>query len=291
VAPWLSPRTRELLAARDFAYLDLTGNVLLRLARPAVYLRLEGAHNNPTGAQARGPATLKGARAGRLIRLLADVRPPYRLTELARAADLNPGYVSRLLNTLSEQALLRRVRGVVRHVDWPSLLRSRAESYDSLRSGKVHQFVAPRGARAAYEQLPVVSSQPGTRLIVTGSFAAHAVAPVAAPVQLLAYSTEPEQHAQSLGLLPTETGGDVLLITPADEGQMMRPRIVGDVLHVAHSQLVLDCLSGGGRLPAEGEAVLDWMIANESLWRLPSLAEIPSASGPSSSSVAGGGAG
>jgi hypothetical protein len=36
-------------------------------------------------------------------------------------------------------------------------------------------------------------------------------------------------------------------------------------------QLVVDCLSGSGRMPAEGEAVLEWMQANESEWRFPSL--------------------
>jgi hypothetical protein len=33
---------------------------------------------------------------------------------------------------------------------------------------------------------------------------------------------------------------------------------------------VLDCLSGPGRMPAEGEAVLGWMGEHEGTWRRPS---------------------
>ena len=45
-------------------------------------------------------------------------------------------------------------------------------------------------------------------------------------------------------------------------------RQVDGVRHVALSQLAIDCLSGPGRLPAEGEAVLNKMAEHESSWRL-----------------------
>jgi hypothetical protein len=41
------------------------------------------------------------------------------------------------------------------------------------------------------------------------------------------------------------------------------------VPHVALSQLVLDSLSGPGRMPAEAEKVLEYMIDHESDWRSP----------------------
>lgn len=56
------------------------------------------------------------------------------------------------------------------------------------------------------------------------------------------------------------------------EGAMDRPHPerVDDVPIVGLSQLVLDCLSGPGRLPAEGEALLEWMTNHEDEWRGPS---------------------
>jgi hypothetical protein len=35
----------------------------------------------------------------------------------------------------------------------------------------------------------------------------------------------------------------------------------------------MDCLTGNGRMPSEGEALLTWMMENEPVWRAPALAE------------------
>jgi hypothetical protein len=73
---------------------------------------------------------------------------------------------------------------------------------------------------------------------------------------------------QELGqLLPAESGADVLLLRPDDPDQVKRTRVVDGLHHVALSQLVLDTMSGPGRLPEEGAAVLDWMRAHEPAWR------------------------
>ena len=47
VAPWLSARTQALLEAEDLNFVDVTGNVLVRLNNPALYLRSTGASRNP----------------------------------------------------------------------------------------------------------------------------------------------------------------------------------------------------------------------------------------------------
>jgi hypothetical protein len=109
VAPWLSQRTQALLASENINFLDLTGNALVKLDNPAVFIQSVGAARNPAPA-ARGRATIRGAKAARLVRLLADVRPPYGVSELAAAADLTAGYVSRLLDALDRDALIERGR-------------------------------------------------------------------------------------------------------------------------------------------------------------------------------------
>jgi len=117
VAPWLSQRAREMLEAQETNYIDLTGNALVVLASPTVYVRTQGSDRNPE-PHARPRARIRGSKAGRLIRLLVDVRPPYGVTDLAAATRLNPGYVSRLIDALDAEALLeRKPRGHVISVD------------------------------------------------------------------------------------------------------------------------------------------------------------------------------
>jgi hypothetical protein len=75
---------------------------------------------------------------------------------------------------------------------------------------------------------------------------------------------------KQLSLLPTDRGADVALLTPASDSQLVRPRKVAGLRHVGVSQLVLDCLAGNGRLPEEGDAIIEWMHINPQ-WRLPDL--------------------
>jgi len=271
VAPWLSARTRELLAAQNINYLDLTGNVLLKLDNPAVFIQSDGAQRNPS-PEPRKPASIRGPRAARLIRLLADVHPPYGVTEIAGTADVNPGYVSRLLDALDREALITRGRrGIVEAVDVPTLLRAWAGDYDVFKRELVATYIAPAGASTALAKLADTS----TRTAVTGSFAAVRLAPVAAPSLLAVYCEDPRAIAGDLGLLPADDGANVTLLRPFDDVVWERVTVDDGVTFAAASQVAVDCLTGNGRMPAEGEAVLRWMTENEDQWRQAGLPERP----------------
>ncbi len=270
VAPWLSPRTRSLLQRSGYSYLDLTGNVHFRIDRPAVYILLQGADRDPDPQGPRPQVRLQGPKARRLVRLLVDAVPPHRSTALARAAGLTPGYVSKLLESLEEQALVERDRrGLVHDVDWRGLLLAAADRYDLLRSNVASTFISQEGVPKLYARMRADGSRPN--VVVTGSFAASDIAKVAAPTQLVLYVRDPQEMRQFGRLLPTDRGADVVLLEPADEAQLEGVRTIDGLRHAGLSQLVLDCLAGNGRLPEEGQAVLEWMRAHEAEWRLPEL--------------------
>jgi hypothetical protein len=271
VAPWISGRTQELLRDEGVNYLDLTGNVRIQLDEPALFVQSEGAGRDPSPV-ARGKARVQGPKAGRLVRLLVDVSPPYGVRELAGAAGLAPGYVSRLLETLESEALVERgARGRVESVDVVRLLRRWATTYDVFRSNAASRYLARGGASTALAKLRSLPS----RVAVTGSFAAVRLAPVAGPALLVAYTEAPEQLAGSLDLIPTDHGTNVVLLSPFDTAVWERTITVDGVTYAAPSQVAVDCLTGSGRMPAEGEAVLEWMPSDPSAWRLPNLGSLP----------------
>lgn len=269
IAPWLSERTQTLLAEEDINYLDLTGNSLLRIDNPPFFLQTTGARRNPAPS-ARSGAGLRGAKASRAIRLLLDVRPPYGVVEIAEATGLNRGYVSRLLETLFREGLIeRKPRGPVQSVDVSGLVRRWAKGYDTFRTNQAEGFIAPAGSGQVLGRL---AADPGlgTRVAITGSVAANRLAPVAAPSLLLLYCDLPALLVRDLDLLPADEGANVMLLRPFDSVVFDRGRIEEGLRYSAPSQVAVDCLGGNGRMPAEGEALLDWM-AEESRWRLPSL--------------------
>lgn len=277
VAPWLSERTQEVLTTEGINYLDLTGNVRIALNNPPVFITHRGAARNPTPSP-REPARLKGPKAGRLVRFLIDVAPPYGVSQIAHATGLAPGYVSRLLTSLDDDALIERARrGEVAAVDIAQLLRRWTQTYDVFRSNETFSFVAPQGPEAVLSRLGSLSSSSPT-VAVTGSFSAIRFAPVAAPSLLVVYCSEPNALAEELQLLPADRGSNVALLRPFDPVVWQRTTQQSKVTYAAVAQTAVDCLTGNGRMPAEGAAITTWMHDNESRWRLSSIAAVSDAS-------------
>lgn len=272
VATWLSARTQELLRDEGINYVDLTGNAWIWLDYPAVFIRNTGATRNPEPLK-RELARVRGPKARRLVRTLIDARAPYGVRDLAEAAELAPGYVSRLLDALDRDALVDRSRkGEVVAADYPGLLRRWAETYDVLKSNEAKRFIAPEGAAKLLESIKAVPSN--GRVAVTGSFAAVRLAPVAAPALLLAYVENVSAIIDGLNLLPADEGANVVLLRPFDQVVWQGVSRDDGIAYVAPSQIAADCLTGTGRMPSEGEAIIAWMTENEDRWRVQSLRDL-----------------
>lgn len=269
VAPYISPRARELLTDNDINYLDLTGNVRITLEYPGLFVVTEGAQSDPAPAP-RGSRGLRGAKVGAVVRTLIDSRPPYTGAQIARASSVNEGYVSRILDALIDEGLITRPRsGPVLDADWAALLRHRAAALKLFRNTGTFRFVARNGAQQLLAS--IANLDPEEQPVITGSFAAVRLAPVAAPTQLVLYTMNPRLLASRLPLLEVESGADTVLIRPENSVAMSRAKIEDGLRYAAPSQVAIDCLAGSGRMPAEGEAVIDWMAANEDRWRLPNI--------------------
>ncbi|MEU3770663.1 hypothetical protein AB0E55_36855 [Amycolatopsis keratiniphila] len=284
VSPWISARAQQELRDRGIGYIDLTGNIFLSITYPAIHLHLQGASRapraNPGTATGNKRVTLAGEKAGRIVRFLADFAPPYKATDIANATQVDLGWVSRLLGALDDQRLIERTNRTITDVDWADLLHARATSTKLLTAHNYVGMIAPAGVQSVLHKLAALEhpghGQPQT--IVTGPYAARAVAPIATGGQLMLYvDNSPDSLADHLGLLPVDHGAEVLLLRARDAVIFQRHRKVDGIPHVALSQLVIDSLSGPGRMPAEAEAVLAHMRATEEAWRQPWIASYASA--------------
>jgi hypothetical protein len=277
VSNWLSARTQELLREQDVNYLDLTGNAAIQNNCPALFIRNSGANRNPVPIE-RERAGLRGPKASRLIRTLLDVQPTYSVGELAEATALTPGYVSRLLGALEYEALVERSsNGGVTSVAVAPLLRRWVEVYDLVRSNEPLRMLAPQGPAEAFNQIATLDDSLG--VVVTGSFAAVRWASVAAPAMLIAYVRDPVAVSRDLNLLAVKDGANVLLMRPYDQVVWDRTTTSGGVAYAAVSQVAADCLTGPGRMPEEGEALIEWM-SEDSGWQARSLGETAAGSSP-----------
>ena len=264
-APYLSERTRERLRAVGLNYLDLAGNTLISIEDPGLYVRTLGAEKDPNPAS-RPARSLRGVKSAQVVRALVDFRPPLGVRQLANIAGTDPGNVSRLLDLLRREDLVRRSPGGgVQEVLWDELLKAWTNEYSLTESNRAYTYLDPRGLDDLLARLRGLPSE--TDYALTGSLAAARLAPIA-PARLgVVFVRDAVSVAATLELVPTETGANVLLVEPKGDFVFERAVEEGGITYVAPSQAVADLLTGPGRSPSEAEAVLDWMRENEDVWR------------------------
>lgn len=272
VAPWGSRRTREVLRDSGIGFIDPTGNIDLVVSEPGLVIRVQGAEENPAGKPSATP-NLRGPKAWSLMKTLIEVRPPYGVRELAAAVETDPGYTSRVIKALEDERLVFRTkRGPVTDVDWKPLLDKLTSTYSLLDSNQTSTWIARSSIRGVPAKLAELESE--TRWAITGSLGANLLAPVAAPAMAVIYADDPSVVAETLNLLPADKGADVILARPYGAAAMARSWNAEGVNYVSVAQLAADSLTGMGRMPAEGEALMEWMTADEDRWRASSFDEM-----------------
>ena len=253
-------------------YIDMTGNMLVQVARPSVFVRRQGADKDPTPGDE--PArSLRGGKAARVVRALCDFKEPATSRTVAARAGVSPGYVSKLVGLLEREALLERQgRGPVQPITrvlWAELVRRWSADYRVLEATASRLFLAPQGIPAFLQDLAGwAGGVPSGRYAVTSSFAAAQRAPVAPPSLLVCYVDAPLGLAEKTGLIRATSAGNVYLCEPLDPVVFERTWTEGGTTYAGLAQVAADCLTGPDRTPAEGEALLEWMAANEGSWRL-----------------------
>lgn len=269
VAPFVGPQARSMLTEAGVGYVDLTGNIRIAVSSPALFLSDRGADANPwpeTG-QVR---TLSGAGAGRLVRALCDLTPPYGVGDLASLTGLTAGYVSKVLAALAREDLIERTpRGPVTSVAWRRMLETWARDYSLLGSNVSRICLAARGIEDVLAKLRSLATNRATRVAMTGSAAAARLAPVAPTTKLCVYATDALGLAARLGVVQADTAGNVFLLEPFDPVVFERTTVADGIAYVAPSQAAVDCLTGPDRMPEEARALLAWMEKNERSWRQP----------------------
>jgi hypothetical protein len=267
-APFLSPRTRQVLAEAGTSYVDGTGNLRLVLETPALVMDLDGASRDPSPDRQQPLRSLRGRSAGRVVRAVCDFRPPYGVRDLAERSQTPVASVWRVLDLLEREALVTRDpeggrTARIIAADWANLIRRWTQDYGLTRSNQTELFLAPRGL----DDFALRLRSSNLTFAVTGSLAAAQIAPVAAPRLATVFLEDLLSAQGTLDLRPTESGANVLLAEPFDRVAFERTWRREDLVYAALSQVAADLLTSPGRAPAEADALIQWMQENEDAWR------------------------
>jgi len=263
LAPYLSPSVCERLREAGLSFLDLAGNSRIELEEPGLLLQTQGAKTNPDRS-ARPSRSLRGPKAGRIMRLLIDARVPPGVRELAARAGVNAGYASRIVALLDREALVERQGyGRIVKADWNRLLRRWAQDAPLESRGLQITSLEPRGLGVLLVRLREFTG----RYALTGTLAVEKLAPVAPSRMAMLYLEDAAEVMSGLGLRSAEAGANVVLIEPNDDGVFVGASMRDGLTCVATSQAAVDLLTSPGRGPTEAEALITWMAEHEDVWR------------------------
>ena len=265
-ARYLAKPLQTRLASMGLSYADATGNVLLSLSRPGLYIADHGADRDPWRGPGRPRGTLKGEPAARVVLALLDERASWKITDLVAISGTSTGSVYRVVDFLEAEALAGRDgEGRVVVPDWAALLRRWSEDYQFVATNTITQWIAPRGLDDL--QTRILRAAEG-EYAVTGTIAAAEFASYAPARSAMIYVADAQRAAAAWDLRSSDTGVNVLLAEPAYRIVLDRSKTTATGLKIVPpAQIAVDLLTGPGRAPSEAEELLTWMKTNEQSWR------------------------
>jgi hypothetical protein len=261
MASRLSSRSRQMLRERGISHADLAGNIWL--STDSLLIDKTSVDKLPTAPSEQRPRTsLRGPITGRVVRFLCDVRPPYKVREIAAQTSVNPGNVSRIVAFLEQERLVGRGgSGAVTEVDWEALIQRWSEDLKKERHAET--LLEPRGVDVVTGHL----SNCTMAYAITGSFASARLAPTIVPIAIDLYVENIDEAREVLSLRASERIGNVRLIEAFDRVAFERTIGRNELVLACPSQIAADLLSLPKRSQDEYSALLDWMKRHESDWR------------------------
>ena len=275
VQRYLSEPAQRWLREQRISYADATGNFMLSSpSMNTLIMSDSGAKRDPWRSLGRPRSTLKGEPVARILSTLIENTPPYSLPQLSKLAESSSGVTYRTIDYLDRQNLIAREKvtlsgretSKITRVNWLEIIEAWSKEYSFMQSNSVKSYIEPRGIGVVINNLKELNPK---TYAVTGSIAASNYEEYAQAKQIRIYAKNPSDLVNQLGLKEVETGANIQIAGTSYDSVFKGSVVVKGISIVALPQIAVDLLSGPGRNPSEGKALLNWMSKNEERWRKP----------------------
>jgi hypothetical protein len=254
-APYISEASAGICREHDVGYLDLAGNC--RFSFDGVYVERVAADNKYK--EQRGQVSLFTPKSSRIIRLMLGAPRAWQVQQLAAAADVSIGLVSKVKQELQEREWLASTEEGIKLSDPEQVLKAWAQVY-SYKKNDVREYYTMASSDDSEAAVARWCEENGVRYALAGFSGARLSSPRVRYTRSSVYvESRIEDLADGVDLKPVETGGNILLLKPYDEGVFQGSRILYDIQVVSPAQLYLDLQSMAGR----GEEAAEEVLARE----------------------------
>ncbi|HEX5413444.1 MAG TPA: hypothetical protein VFZ27_16445 [Terriglobia bacterium] len=218
IAPYLSPQAQELCREQGVGFLDLQGNA--RLVFDAVFI--ERLVSDKPRAEHRQLKSLFKPKSAQMLRvMLRDPRRPWRVTELATAANVSLGHVSNVRTGLLDREWAQVSDKGLFLSEPTALLNAWRDEYEAPAGKRMAFYTTLHGGPLEDAARQVLCAGPGKGQAIFASFsAAHWLAPYGRTGTQYFYADASglEQLKNALKLSLSPKGENVIVTIPDDPG-------------------------------------------------------------------------
>ena len=262
-APYISSESSEICRCNNVGYLDFSGNCHLSFDN----IFVENSGNANQFSEKREMRTIFSAKATRILRVILNDPLKKRITtELASEARVSAGLVANIRKLLRNKEFIQEYEdGGFSLIKPDKLLSEWTENY-SFRDNKIYEYYSLDDAMDAEKKLVKMFERKKITYALTGFSGSLRLAPaVIGQNKTMAYISGLEEKLMTeMNLKKVDSGGNVFLVIPYDEG-VFYGNIEKDGFNVVSPiQLYLDLKSNRGRGEEAAEFLLNQVIRK--LW-------------------------
>ncbi len=253
-APYLTESVRKLCKDSGVGYIDLVGNIYLRFDS----VLIERTTLEARRQERRAMRSLASPKTSRVVRtLLQDVRQPFRITRLAVASGVSAAEAYKVANLVELKGFAQRDQEKRVVLTKPGeLLQAWASALDFSKNKILTAYALERAPEAIMKAIAAASASSQKEYAFTMFAGASLVAPFSRFYDVTCYiQSDLEWWMKKLDLKPVESGSNIQLVIPRDDGVFRNVQKRQGFRVVSNVQLYADLYSNPARGREQAEAI------------------------------------
>lgn len=253
VAPYIAPGSAAICKESGIGYVDLSGNCSIAFRQ--VFINREGRGNQFPFKT--GLSSIYSPKSERILRVL--LVHPYRTwkaIDLAKEAQVSLGMITQVSKKLIEEEWLKKSSQGIVLVQPENLLADWVNNY-TIKRNTQNNFYSMKSLQDVEIEIADTCKKMGIPYALTGFSASNRLAPMVRGQRAMIYvSRDIDSVAEKVGLKAIESGANIILIQPYDDGVFWNARLIGGLEISEPVQVYLDLK----RYPGRGEEAADFLF-------------------------------
>jgi len=253
VAPYIAPRSAAICRESGIGYVDLSGNCSIAFRQ--IFINREKSGNQFPFKT--GLSSIYSPKSERILRVLLVY--PYRTwkaIDLAKEAQVSLGMITQVSKKLIEEEWLKKTAQGISLIQPENLLADWSKNY-TIKRNVLNNFYSMKSLQDLEIENADTCNKMNIPYALTGFSASNRLAPMVRGQRAMIYiSRDIDSVAQKVGLKSVESGANIVLIQPYDDGVFWNADPIGDLEISDPVQVYLDLK----RYPGRGEEAADFLF-------------------------------